>query len=322
MLAERLAADIAITSRVAGAAVTIDGVAALDRGDAVVLAQPGLRSANLSCRLVRAADGWIAVNLARPADVALVPAWLGRSFGGDPWRAVIAGARVRSVADLLLQARLLGLPVSHVGESMPELPRWTRMSQGGRRASLRVIDLSALWAGPLCASVFAQAGAEVIKVESRARPDTTRASAPALDARLNGSKRRVTFDFAAPADHAALAALLAGADMVVSSARRRAFAPLGIALEQVFAANPGLVWVAISGYGWSDNADRVAFGDDAAAAGGLVRWTPRGSPRFVGDALADPLTGLAAAAAAFGALAQGGGFLVDAAMAPAAAMAA
>jgi hypothetical protein len=72
-LAQRLAADIATASRAAGAAVTIDGVAALDRGDAVALAPPGLWSPNRSCRLVRAVDGWIAVNLARPADVELVP---------------------------------------------------------------------------------------------------------------------------------------------------------------------------------------------------------------------------------------------------------
>ena len=44
-------------------------------------------------------------------------------------------------------------------------------------------------------------------------------------------------------------------------------------------------------------AERVAFGDDAAAAAGLVAWTASG-PVFAGDALADPLSGLAAAAAA------------------------
>lgn len=321
-LARRLAADIATASRAVGGGVTIDGLAALDRRDAVALQPPGLWSANRHCRLVRAVDGWIAVNLARATDVELVPAWLARPIDGDPWAALIAAARRRRAADLVAQARLLGLPVSSVGECLPDLPGHVRMAPGAGRGSLRVIDLSSLWAGPLCASILAQAGGEVIKVESRTRPDTTRRSAPALDARLNALKRRVTLDFAARADHATLVALLAGADVVVTSARRRAFGPLGIAPEQVFAGNPGLVWVAISGHGWGDGADRVAFGDDAAAAGGLLRWTPQGNPRFVGDALADPLTGLAAAAAVFDALAQGGGFLVDAAMAPVAAMAA
>ena len=89
-----------------------------------------------------------------------------------------------------------------------------------------------------------------------------------------------------------------------------------MAPASLFAERPGLVWVAISGYGWTgEAADRVAFGDDAAAAGGLVHWTPDGPPNFLGDALADPLTGLAAASGALQALAQGGGVIVDAALA-------
>ena len=59
----------------------------------------------------------------------------------------------------------------------------------------------------------------------------------------------------------------------------------------------------------------MAFGDDAAAAGGLVRWTPSGAPRFLGDALADPITGLAAALGALKGLDEGGGVLVDVALA-------
>ncbi len=91
----------------------------------------------------------------------------------------------------------------------------------------------------------------------------------------------------------------------------------------MFAANPSLVWVAITGYGWTGEAGgRVGFGDDTAAAGGLVRWTARGEPRFAGDALSDPVTGLAAALGALQGLAGGGGVLVDAAMANAAAGAA
>ena len=59
--------------------------------------------------------------------------------------------------------------------------------------------------------------------------------------------------------------------------------------------------------------ERVAFGDDAAAAGGLVAHDDEG-PCFVADAVADPLTGVAAAAAAVAALEVGGGWLLDVAM--------
>jgi len=106
--------------------------------------------------------------------------------------------------------------------------------------------------------------------------------------------------------------VIAEADILVTSARARAFPALGLSADALFARNPGLVWVAITGHGWAS--DRVGFGDDTAAAGGLVRWTAEGAPRFVGDAVADPLTGMAAAAVAMAALAGGGGVLVDAAL--------
>jgi crotonobetainyl-CoA:carnitine CoA-transferase CaiB-like acyl-CoA transferase len=72
------------------------------------------------------------------------------------------------------------------------------------------------------------------------------------------------------------------------------------------------VWVSITGYGRAD--DRVAFGDDAAAAGGLVVWH-EDSPMFCADAVADPLTGMTAAAACLEALAGGGRWLLDVSMA-------
>ena len=58
---------------------------------------------------------------------------------------------------------------------------------------------------------------------------------------------------------------------------------------------PHLAWVTITAHGFTgEGAGRVGFGDDCAVAGGLVRWEA-GKPRFLGDALADPLTGLDAA---------------------------
>ncbi len=118
--------------------------------------------------------------------------------------------------------------------------------------------------------------------------------------------------------------LLAAADVVIEASRPRALAQLGLGPDDLGPDGPGL-WVSITGHGRSGpGADRVAFGDDAAAAGGLVAWTARG-PVFAGDALADPLTGLAAAAAAAGATRTGGSpdggrrWLVDLALAEVAA---
>jgi crotonobetainyl-CoA:carnitine CoA-transferase CaiB-like acyl-CoA transferase len=210
------------------------------------------------------------------------------------------------------------MPVSRVGAigaATPEPPT-IRMAAGraarGRR--LRVLDLSSLWAGPLCGALMAQAGAEVTKIESVRRPDTLAQSSPAFFARLNDAKTGLALDFADPSDRARLFAEAARSDVLITGARPRAFGPLGLSPDALFAANPGVVWVAITGYGWDGPlSGRVAFGDDAAAAGGLVHWTPQG-PRFLADALADPLTGLAAAAGAFRAL-SAGGVIVDAAMA-------
>ncbi|HEX7944889.1 MAG TPA: CoA transferase, partial [Phenylobacterium sp.] len=182
----------------------------------------------------------------------------------------------------------------------------------------RVVDLSALWAGPMCGAILAAAGCEVTKVESLARPDPTRAATPDFHRRLNGAKAELALDFADPADRAALRETVLAADVVITGARPRAFAGLGFDPEEI--VDGGAVWVSITGYGWG-RGQRVAFGDDAAAAGGLVDWTVD-EPRFLGDALADPVTGLAAAVGALEALYSGGAMFVDAGLAPCAAGAA
>ena len=70
----------------------------------------GRRSANGTCRMIAAADGWIALNLARAEDVELIPALLQTDVEGDPWAVVEAAATSRTAADLVAQGTLLGLP--------------------------------------------------------------------------------------------------------------------------------------------------------------------------------------------------------------------
>lgn len=296
------------------------------RGGEIVLDPPGgCISCNRACRLVRADDGWIALNLARPEDAELIPAWLEASATDDPWTAVEAVVPARACDVLVERGALLGLPVARVGEvagdtlDAPVL----RLGEPVRREGLpRVVDLSALWAGPLCGAVLAAMGASVAKVESQRRPDPTRMSMPEFNRRLNGRKLHLSFDFASPEGRERLRRQVLAADVLITSARPRAFAGLGLEPETVFAQNPGLVWVAVTGYGWTGPAaGRVAFGDDAAAAGGLVA-REQGEPRFLGDALADPVAGLMAAASALQAREAGGGVLIDVAMARAAAGAA
>lgn len=315
---ERWASAIATASAVVGRKVSIDPRSVFDRAADLPLGPPGRWSPNRSCRLVRAADGWIAINLPREDDLAMVPAWLGQEFRGDPWCAIVRVARTRICADLLGQARLLGLAMSIVGETGAGSGVLTHRLGAGRRQTTdrpRVVDLTSMWAGPLCASLLAEAGADVVRYESVRRPDPTRIATPAFYARLNDRKAQAALDFAHAGDRARLTDAVASADMVVTSARPRAFEGLGITPASMMVHNPALIWVAITGHGWlGDGADRVAFGDDAAAAGGLLDWTSHDEPRFAGDALADPLTGLAAAAAALEALQASGGVLIDAAL--------
>lgn len=315
---DRLCAEIAALSARIGERVDPAALGVLDRAAHLPLSLPDRVSPNGACRLVRAGDGWLAVNLARAEDVDLLPAWLEMEVGAEAWPAVERGVEARRCAELLARAALLGLPVSGVGEiacrdmAAPVRPR---PGQRARTTPLKAVDLSALWAGPLCGAVLAAMGAEVLKVESSRRPDPTRRHTPGFFRALNGGKGDLVLDLAAPHDQARLRDLIRSADVLITSCRRRALPSLGLDEDKVFAAAPGLVWVAITGYGWAGGgSERVAFGDDAAAAGGLVAWRD-GAPRFLGDALADPVSGLMAAAGALGALESDRGCLVDVAMA-------
>jgi len=269
------------------------------------LSPPGRRSANGSCGLLATCDSWVAVNLARPEDVELVPALTGRD--GDPWDALAAAARECTAAELVTRGVELQLPVAELGEAKP-----AALSSGSGEASgLRVLDLSALWAGPLCAGLLARAGARVTRIENVARPDPTPLSSPRLDRWLNGAKTPLQLDLSTTDDRAKLRGLVAAAHVVVTNARPRALAGLGLD-DDLLTARPELIWAAVTAHGWT--ADRVGFGDDCAVAGQLVGWEG-GAPRFVGDALADPLTGLEGALAVLERIGEGRGGRIDLAMA-------
>ncbi|WP_242124224.1 CoA transferase [Sphingobium sp. Sx8-8] len=313
--AAAMTGEIARLTRDNGKSVEIDPVQVLDRSDSLPLREPGLVSPNGSCRLIEARDGWIAVNLPRPDDAELVPAWTFGEMEEDPWAAIAKAAGSETTRDFIARGAELGLAVAQLGEI--KASSWRALSLRSALARpapvktrLKVVDLSTLWAGPLCGGILAAAGHDVVKAESRTRPDPVASATPLLDRRLNGAKRRMGIDF----DRSGLMDLLAGCDILITSARPRAFEALDVTPDRLFAANPALIWVAVTGHGWSGEAAfRTGFGDDAAVAGGLVDWQG-GLPRFAGDAVADPLTGLAAAIAAIEAAQAGGGRMIDAAL--------
>lgn len=299
----------------------LDGPALLgERAALRGLRRRGCISPGGACRLLEAADGWVAATLARPDDAELLPAWLGVEARGDPWPAVAAALRVRGAEEAVARARLLGLAASVAAPLLEAPPPPHRLAARGAwreraaAAAPRVLDLASLWAGPLCAHLLGLAGARVVKVESASRPDGARAGDAAFFDLLNAGKASVALDLASPAGRDALRRLVAASDVVVESARPRALRQLGIEAEALVAEHPGLVWVAITGHGRREpGAGWIGYGDDAGVAAGLARATgePDATPLFCGDAIADPLAGVHAAVSALEAFRAGEAALLD-----------
>jgi CoA-transferase family III len=296
-----------------GVAVDADTVIA-GRAGLLGLAPHGRVSAGGATHLMPSGDGWCALTLSRPEDVDTVPALLQiDAIGDDPWPAVQRWVAANDTADVTERARLLGLPVAALAEAPAGGPRvypFGAATTPRGPSGLLVADLSAMWAGPLCGQLLAQAGATVVKVESTARPDGARSGPPAFFDWMNGGKLSYVVDFDEPSG---LQALLAAADVVIESSRPAALARRGLGPTDVDPRD-GRVWLRITGHGTDgDRANWVAFGDDAAVAGGLICGGDD-APAFCGDAIADPLTGLHAAVAVVQSLRSGGGELIEMSM--------
>jgi hypothetical protein len=289
-------------------AIKVDGATLLsERAAYTGHTRRGKVSVGGHCRLLRTADGWAAVSCARSDDPALLGALIGTTLAADPWPAVTDWLAAHTDAELAERAALLGVAAASVcpGRAVPPSPLEARSVRG-----LLVVDFSALWAGPLCAHLLGLAGARVVKVETPERPDGARRGPAEFYRLLHAGHRSVVLDPRTTQGRRAMAALVAAADIVVESSRPRALAGFGLDAEAAVAA--GTSWVSITAHGRAS--DRVGFGDDVAAGAGLVAREPGGEPLFCGDALADPLTGLTAAALAMTAPPDGGGVLWNVAM--------
>ena len=280
---------------------------------------PGLVSAGGGAHLIEAIGDGVALNLSRPDDRSLLPAL----FETDDLdmhddAAIAARARRCNAESLVMRGRSMGLAIAMEHESRPAPVTHVKLTEGLAQAAAvrglpRVLDLSALWAGPLAAHLLWLAGADVVKVESRTRPDGMRNGEQTFYGLLNQGKDSVVLDFNDANDRLALSALIADSDIVVEAARPRGLAQLGIDVAHLVASSPGLVWITITAHGaQGEAADWVGFGDDCGVAAGLsaALRAATGHGGFVGDAIADPLTGIAAALLAWNAwrAGQGGRF--------------
>ncbi|MBR0680980.1 CoA transferase [Roseomonas eburnea] len=188
----------------------------------------------------------------------------------------------------------------------------------GALDGLRVVDLTRVVAGPLCAQMLGDLGADVAKVERRGDGDDLRALGPPFvkDSEdstyfvsLNRNKRSVSVNFAKPEGAAILKRMAAKADVLIENFRAGTLARYGLGYEDLRAVNPRLIYCSITGFGQSGPyAGRSGYDFVAQAMAGLMEVTgeaddiPGGGPQRVGVPVADMFTGFAATVAILAAL--------------------
>ncbi len=176
---------------------------------------------------------------------------------------------------------------------------------------IRIVDLSTVFSGPMCAALLADQGAEVIKVESP-DGDTTRNIGPAkgdLAASFiaaNRGKRNLALDLKSPDAKAVLHALLARADVLIENYRPGVMDRLGLADADLAARFPTLIRVSITGFGADGpRAQDKAYDAVIQAIGGLAasqRDPATGAPVILASTVSDKVTALTAAQAVTAAL--------------------
>jgi crotonobetainyl-CoA:carnitine CoA-transferase CaiB-like acyl-CoA transferase len=168
-------------------------------------------------------------------------------------------------------------------------------------AGIRVLEMGALIAGPFCAKILAEFGADVVKLEPPGTGDPLRKwryveNGTSLWWHVQSrNKRSVAVDLRTPDGQAIARALALRADILVENFRPGTLEGWNLSYESLAAANPGLVMVRISGYGQTGPyRERPGFGVIGEAVGGLrhVTGTPDRPPSRVGVSIGDTLSAL------------------------------
>jgi len=168
---------------------------------------------------------------------------------------------------------------------------------------VKVVDLTNVMAGPYCAMVLGDLGADVIKIESFPDGDASRRFDPKVNgesycfAVLNRNKRSIALDLKAPRGKEAFLKLAAGADIVLENFRPGVVRRLGIDPETLLALNPALVYASMSGFGQTGPyGNKGGFDIIAQGMSGIMMMTgqPGGRPAKVGIAMNDIASGVTA----------------------------
>ena len=181
----------------------------------------------------------------------------------------------------------------------------------GPLVGLRVMDISTVYAAPFAASLLADFGAEVLKVEMPGSGDPLRGMQPSegeeslVWAALSRNKRSVTLDLKKERGQELFLSLLADRDVLFENFRPGTLDRWGLGIERLREANPDLVVARVSGYGQTGPYRKKAgFGTPATAFSGYTYITgyPDRPPILPPISLADYVTGLFAALGAMSAL--------------------
>ena len=224
----------------------------------------------------------------------------------------------RGAEQLAAAAQECRLPVTPY-RSNPALWTWERQATPSARqidaGDVAVLDLTAMWAGPLATAQLAAWGAGVTTIEPPFRRDGLRGS-PAQFAALDRGKRRVPWDLRIAGDRAAFEAAVRAADVLVESYSARVMPNLGYPPDVLHRLNPRLTIVSLRAFPASSaEASWVAFGRGVHASSGLGIVDGRPAPALL--AYPDALAGLLAFGMILDALGGPGGTTIEISLADA-----
>lgn len=175
-------------------------------------------------------------------------------------------------------------------------PVWPHSPANDHRplAGVKVLDLSRIVAGPLCAMTLADLGADVVKVEGPAGDEVRRWGPPfhadtaTYYSAVNRNKWSVVLDLKSSPGRQAMLALAGEADVVISNFGGAVATALGADFASISAVNPRVIYVSISGYG-PQHPDKPGFDLVAQASSGLMSVTgpADGEPSKVGVPISD-----------------------------------
>ena len=193
----------------------------------------------------------------------------------------------------------------------------------GPLASLKILDFTALLPGPFATMVLADMGAAVVRVESPTRPDMVRFLPPydgdtsAWHSVLNRNKRSLALDLKQPGAADVIRRLITtgGYDIVIEQFRPGVMERLGLGYDSLRAANPALIYCALTGYGQTGPLrDRAGHDNNYLALSGALSYSGRretGPPPLgiqvadIGGGALGALVGLLAAVVQRGATGRG-----------------